>query len=197
MIQSFCSHFTENDKLLEAALVLQNAILDNALAELRKNNDELDFIRKNNEDEHYDMFYEWKKDEMRIPACKSKISAVSARLLIQLAKLFKQGIPVDETKNIFLEEKKETDSEIESLLAQYKISKAEQEQMFKFALSYHDKKQEQEKMELEMKQMSEKLRKELEERGFNPETDMGSEPSVDELVCKDYIEVVRDEYSKQ
>lgn len=141
MIQSFCSHFTENDKLLNAALVLQNAILEKSVDQKRNLHSELQYIKsQSHEDEHYDMLYSWKEDEYRIPACKSEISETSARLLIQLAQLFKQGLPIDETQKIWLEEKKEKDREIESLLAQYKISKAEHAQMFKFAMSYHDRK---------------------------------------------------------
>lgn len=89
-------------------------------------------------EKYNEVLYDRRVDAFRIPCNKATINKMSARLLLKLNELFQQGLPINESLEIYLQSSEEVDREKRQYYAKYKIKELEHELMFNTAYRFFD-----------------------------------------------------------
>ena len=159
LLKSLMNNFSHSEALLDAALLLQKRLLEEAdlkehLFEAKKKeleeqrealisddsflDDPEGTLSAQDITDHYEVLYNRLTDDFRLPRIKTQLKIISSRLLLKLGELFRQGVSIDDAQDIFIEAREESDNETQELYARYKVSEAEHAQIFGLVLGRND-----------------------------------------------------------
>lgn len=99
---------------------------------------EHDKASKETLEKYNEVLYDRRVDTFRIRSNKATINEMSARLLLKLNELFQQGLPINESLEIYLQSSEEVDREKRQYYAKYKIKELEHELMFNTAYKFYE-----------------------------------------------------------